>query len=48
MKEKINRKKEPEVILVQDTGRIQPQAIEVEQAVLGALMLEMDAYSTIS
>jgi len=29
-------------------GKIQPQAIEVEEAVLGALMLEKDAYSVIS
>ena len=29
-------------------GKVQPQAIEVEEAVLGALMLEKDAYSVIS
>ena len=29
-------------------GRVQPQDIEVEEAVLGALMLEKDAYSVIS
>lgn len=31
-----------------DTGRLQPQARELEEAVLGALMLEKDAYSVIS
>ena len=29
-------------------GKVQPQATEVEEAVLGALMLEKDAYSVIS
>ena len=29
-------------------GKVQPQAVEVEEAVLGALMLEKDAYSIIS
>ena len=29
-------------------GRLQPQARELEEAVLGALMLEKDAYSIIS
>lgn len=29
-------------------GRLQPQAKELEEAVLGALMLEKDAYSIIS
>lgn len=31
-----------------ETGRLQPQARELEEAVLGALMLEKDAYSVIS
>ncbi len=31
-----------------DIGRIQPQARELEEAVLGALMLEKDAYSQVS
>ncbi|OAV66893.1 Replicative DNA helicase [Bacteroidales bacterium Barb6XT] len=35
-------------IIVPDTGRIQPQARELEDAVLGALLLEKDAYSMIS
>ena len=30
---------------VNDYGRIQPQAPELEEAVLGALMIEKDAYS---
>ncbi|MDR0891484.1 MAG: replicative DNA helicase [Mediterranea sp.] len=33
---------------VTDYGRVQPQATEVEEAVLGALMLEKDAYSMVS
>lgn len=33
---------------VTDYGRIQPQATELEEAVLGALMIEKDAYSLIS
>ena len=32
----------------EETGRLQPQARELEEAVLGALMLEKDAYSMIS
>lgn len=31
-----------------DTGKIPPQAVEVEQAVLGALMLEGNAYNSVS
>lgn len=37
-----------ETILVPDIGKVQPQARELEEAVLGALMLEKDAYSLIS
>lgn len=33
---------------VNDYGRIQPQALEFEEAVLGALMIEKDAYSQVS
>lgn len=33
---------------IPDMGRLQPQAKELEEAVLGALMLEKDAYSIIS
>jgi replicative DNA helicase len=32
----------------EETGRLQPQAREMEEAVLGALMIEKDAYSIIS
>lgn len=32
----------------EDLGRVQPQARELEEAILGALMLEKDAYSMIS
>ncbi len=41
------RSKQKEII-VPETGRLQPQARELEEAVLGALMLEKDAYSVIS
>ncbi len=33
---------------LEEVGRLQPQARELEEAVLGALMLEKDAYSVIS
>ena len=33
---------------INDYGRIQPQALELEEAVLGALMIEKDAYSLVS
>lgn len=35
-------------VVISDMGRVQPQAKELEEAVLGALMLEKDAYSIIS
>ncbi|MDF9829524.1 replicative DNA helicase [Parabacteroides sp. PF5-6] len=35
-------------VIVPDMGRLQPQAPELEEAVLGALMLEKDAYSIVS
>lgn len=41
------RKKAP-VQVVPDMGRLQPQARELEEAVLGALLLEKDAYSIVS
>ncbi len=34
--------------MVSDYGKLQPQAKELEEAVLGALMLEKDAYSIVS
>jgi replicative DNA helicase len=33
---------------VNDYGRLQPQALELEEAVIGALMIEKDAYSQVS
>ncbi len=42
------RRKPKETNLMPDIGRIQPQARELEEAVLGALMLEKDAYSLVS
>ena len=35
-------------VVVPDLGKLQPQARELEEAVLGALMLEKDAYSVVS
>lgn len=35
-------------VVVPEMGRMQPQARELEEAVLGALMLEKDAYSIVS
>ncbi|MDR2969113.1 MAG: replicative DNA helicase [Tannerellaceae bacterium] len=43
----VGRSKQKTVI-VPDMGRLQPQAPELEEAVLGALMLEKDAYSIVS
>ena len=40
------RRSKPAVI--PEMGRLQPQARELEEAVLGALMLEKDAYSKVS
>ena len=42
------RKKTVETIVIPETGKIQPQALDVEKVVLGALMLERDAFSSIS
>lgn len=42
------RRKQKETTLLSDIGKIQPQARELEEAVLGALMLEKDAYSLVS
>ncbi|HOF92647.1 MAG TPA: DnaB-like helicase N-terminal domain-containing protein, partial [Bacteroidales bacterium] len=33
---------------IADIGRLQPQALELEKAVLGALMLEKDAFYEVS
>ena len=44
-----NTKSKPQApAVVGDYGRIQPQARELEEAVLGALMIEKDAYSQVS
>ena len=42
------RKKSVETIVIPEIGKIQPQALEIEKVVLGALMLEKDAYSNVS
>jgi replicative DNA helicase len=41
-------RKAPVVVQVSDIGRLQPQARELEEAVLGAIMLEKDAYFVVS
>ena len=41
-------RKKPVIVQVSDVGRLQPQAREFEEAVLGALMLEKDAYYIVS
>ena len=33
---------------IDEYGHLQPQAIDFEEAVLGALMIEKDAYSVVS
>lgn len=43
-----NRNVKAKAPVVSDFGRIQPQARELEEAVLGALMIEKDAYSLVS
>ena len=45
-KSKTGTKRTP--VNTEETGRLQPQARELEEAVLGALMLEKDAYAIIS
>ena len=42
------RASKPKTVVVPEMGRMQPQARELEEAVLGALMLEKDAYSIVS
>jgi len=49
MEQKRNtRNSKPKVQAVNEYGRLQPQAREFEETVLGALMLEKDAYSIVS
>ncbi|KAA6310536.1 hypothetical protein EZS27_038175, partial [termite gut metagenome] len=45
---KFPRNIKPKLQLAVDYGRIQPQARELEEVVLGAIMIEKDAYSLIS
>jgi len=42
------RRQKETTTLLSDIGKVQPQARELEEAVLGALMLEKDAYSLVS
>ena len=41
-------KRQPSVPATDNLGHVQPQAIEIEQVVLGALMIEKDAYYQVS
>ena len=43
-----NSRSRQKTVVVPDLGKLQPQARELEEAVLGALMLEKDAYSVVS
>jgi replicative DNA helicase len=43
-----NSSRKTQTVVVSDLGKLQPQAPEFEEAVLGALMLEKDAYSSVS
>ena len=47
-REKYTNRSRTKTTVVPDMGRLQPQAVELEEAVLGALMLEKDAYSIVS
>lgn len=47
-KQRINRPKKADAPALSDYGRLQPQARELEEAVLGALMIEKDAYAQVS
>ena len=44
-KQAVKSRRQP--VVVPEMGRLQPQALELEEAVLGALMLEKDAYSIV-
>lgn len=47
--QKTNSRRKPQYSQVEDSlGRLQPQELEFEKSVLGALLLEKDAYSLIS
>jgi len=47
-KKRTNRSPKNQIQTLSDYGRIQPQARELEEAVLGALMIEKDAYAQVS
>lgn len=47
-KQNKNTKVVEKTIMIPDVGKLPPQAKELEEAVLGALMLEVDAYSVVS
>jgi len=43
-----NKKRNNKPLVIGGQGKLQPQAVELEKVVLGALMLEKDAYSYVS
>ncbi|MGL4326397.1 MAG: replicative DNA helicase, partial [Tannerellaceae bacterium] len=43
-----NGRSRSKTVVIPEMGKLQPQATELEEAVLGALMLEKDAYSIVS
>ena len=49
-RQKSNYRKKPQhtPVITDPSGKLQPQAVELEEAVLGALMLEKDAYTIVS
>jgi replicative DNA helicase len=47
-KGKINNRKPVETVIIPETGKIQPQALELEKVVIGALLLEKDAFAIVS
>jgi replicative DNA helicase len=48
LQEKSKTRTKKTQVITEESGRLQPQARELEEAVLGALMLEKDAYAIIS
>ena len=49
-RQKTNYRQKPQhtPVITDPSGKLQPQAVELEEAVLGALMLEKDAYTIVS
>ena len=49
-RQKSNYRQKPQhtPVITDPSGKLQPQAVEGEEAVLGALMLEKDAYSIVN